>query len=144
MAVIVDSRWQPVPPGGAPAGPESVDYLQPGGIYRDVTLRVVPEVFLADVFVKPVLGPGRSVQVQATIDAAAVPAGPVRLTAELRDSAAVLSTASALPAGPGWSRSPPSTGAWAGPRSGWRSRTPGRASACCDRPAPVAGPEPVP
>ncbi len=96
MAVIVDSRWLPVPPDGAPAGAGSVDYLQPGGIYRDVTLRVVPEVFLSDVFVKPVLGPGRSVEVQATIDAAAVPAGSVRVTAELRDASVVLGTGSAL------------------------------------------------
>ena len=44
----------PVPPGGAPAGASAVDYLQPGGIYRDATLRVVPEVFLSDVFVRPV------------------------------------------------------------------------------------------
>ena len=33
---------------------------------------------------------------QATIDAAAVPAGPVRVTAELRDATAVLGTGSAL------------------------------------------------
>ena len=96
MALIVDSRWLPVPPDGAPAGAGSVDYLQPGGIYRDVTLRVVPGVFLSDVFVRPVLGPGRSVAVQATIDAAAMPAGPVRVTAELRDATAVLGTGSAL------------------------------------------------
>ena len=63
---------------GAPGGPATVDYLQPGGIYRDVTLRVVPEVFLSDVFARPadVLGPGRRVEVQATIDAAAVPRRP--------------------------------------------------------------------
>ncbi len=96
MALIVDSRWLPVPPDGASAGAGSVDYLQPGGIYRDVTLRVVPGVFLSDVFVRPVLGPGRSVAVQATIDAAAMPAGPVRVTAELRDATAVLGTGSAL------------------------------------------------
>jgi len=92
LAVIVDSRWLPVPPTGAPGGPAAIDYLQPGGIYRDVTLRVVPEVFLSDVFARPadVLGPGRTVQVQATIDAAAVPRGPVRVTAELRDGSRVL------------------------------------------------------
>ena len=42
----------------------SVDFWQPGGIYRDVRLRVVPQVFLADVFAKPVTSwtprPGRS------------------------------------------------------------------------------------
>ena len=88
LAVIVDARWLDVPPGGSPAGAAAVDYLQPGGIHRDVTLRVVPEVFLADVFARPadVLGAGRSVRVQATIDAAVVPAGPVTVAAELRDS----------------------------------------------------------
>ncbi len=97
LAVIVDSRWLPVPPQGAPGGPAAVDYLQPGGIYRDVTLRVVPEVFLSDVFARPagVLGPRRRVEVQATIDAAAVPRGPVRVTAELRDGSRVLAGASA-------------------------------------------------
>jgi beta-galactosidase len=96
LAVIVDARWLPVPPDGAPGGAAAVDYLQPGGIYRDVALRVVPEVFLSDVFVKPVnvLGPDRGVRVQATIDAAAVPHGPVRIRAELLDGARVLATAS--------------------------------------------------
>ena len=89
LAVIVDARWLDVPPGGSPPGAAAVDYLQPGGIYRDVALRVVPEVFLADVFARPadVLGAARSVQVQATIDAAVVPAGPVTVTAEILDGA---------------------------------------------------------
>jgi len=97
LALIVDSRWLPVPPGGAPAGASAVDYLQPGGIYRDATLRVVPEVFLSDVFARPVsvLSHDRSVQVQATIDAAAVPSGPVQVSAQLQDGSAVLATASA-------------------------------------------------
>jgi beta-galactosidase len=96
LAVIVDSQWLPVPPEGALRGPRAVDYLQPGGIYRDVTLRVVPEVFLSDVFARPadVLSPGRSVQVQATIDAAVVPARPVWITAELWDGSRALASAS--------------------------------------------------
>jgi beta-galactosidase len=96
LAVIVDSRWLPVPPDGARDGAPAVDYLQPGGIYRDVALRVVPEVFLSDVFIKPVdvLDRRRAVQVQATIDAAAVPRGPARVRAELLDGARVLASAS--------------------------------------------------
>jgi len=31
-----------------------VDYWQPGGLYRRVWLRIVPQNFLADVFAKPV------------------------------------------------------------------------------------------
>src|SRR5579875_803191 len=50
LAVIVDSRCVPVPPVGAGLGPGSIDYLQPGGIYRDVRLRVVPRAFLSDLF----------------------------------------------------------------------------------------------
>ncbi|MBV9449354.1 MAG: beta-galactosidase [Streptosporangiaceae bacterium] len=71
LAVIVDARWLAVPPGGAAGGAITVDYLQPGGIYRDVALRVVPDIFLADVFARPdnVLSANRSVIVQATIDA---------------------------------------------------------------------------
>jgi beta-galactosidase len=97
LALIVDSRWLPVPPEGAPGGAPAVDYLQPGGIYRDAALRVVPDVFLSDVFARPVnvLRRDRNVQVQATIDAAAVPRGPVRLTAWLQDGSRVLATASA-------------------------------------------------
>jgi len=96
LAVIVDSRWLPVPPDGAPDGAPAVDYLQPGGIYRDVTLRVVPQIFLSDVFARPVdvLSSDRSVRVQATIDSAAARGGPARVVAELRDGSDVLASAS--------------------------------------------------
>jgi len=97
LAVIVDATWLDVPPDGSPNGAQAVDYLQPGGIYRDVTLRVVPEVFLADVFALPgaVLSGSPTVAVQATIDAAAVPSGPVQVTAEVLDGARSLASASA-------------------------------------------------
>ena len=95
LAVIVDSRWLAVPPDGDPGGARAVDFLQPGGIYRDVTLSVVPEVFLADVFVRPedVLSPGRSVRVQATIDSAVARRGTARITADLLDGSDVLASA---------------------------------------------------
>ncbi|MBO0819166.1 MAG: beta-galactosidase, partial [Actinobacteria bacterium] len=97
LAVIADSRWLPVPPAGAPQGAGSIDYLQPGGIHRDARLRVVPEVFVADVFAKPagVLTPGRTVTVHARIDAATAPAGPVRVTAELLAGSRRLASTSA-------------------------------------------------
>jgi len=90
LAVRLDSGFNlNVPPGRpAPAPSVSVDYWQPGGIYREVRLRVVPRVFLADVFAQPVsvLDPAaRQVVVQATVDAAAVPAGPVQLAVRLLD-----------------------------------------------------------
>jgi beta-galactosidase len=85
LAVIVDARWLPVPPDGAAAGAAAVDFLQPGGIYRDVRLRVVPELFLSGVSAWPacVLTADRAVDVEATVDAATAPAGPARITAEL-------------------------------------------------------------
>jgi beta-galactosidase len=72
LAVQVNSELQDVPPSDVAAGDAAIDFLQPGGIYRDVTLRIVPEVQIADVFAKPVnvlSSPGLDVQV--TIDAAA-------------------------------------------------------------------------
>ncbi|HWF52769.1 MAG TPA: glycoside hydrolase family 2 TIM barrel-domain containing protein [Solirubrobacteraceae bacterium] len=95
LAVVVDAGWLAVPPGGSSGGAASVDYLQPGGIYRDAALRVVPEVFITDVFAKPmdVLTASPSIEIQATIDAPRVPAGPVTLTAELLDGSRLLATA---------------------------------------------------
>ncbi len=97
LAVIVDSRWLPVPPGGAPQGATAVDFLQPGGIYRDATLRVLPDIFLSDVFARPadVLAASRNVDVRCTVDASSVPAGPVTVTAELLDGTRRLAGASA-------------------------------------------------
>jgi beta-galactosidase len=96
LAVIVDSRWLRVPPEGA-AGARSVDYLQPGGIYRDVTLRIVPEVYFADVFARPadVLTARRRVDVQATVAASVGLTGQALITAELRDGSRRLAAASA-------------------------------------------------
>ena len=74
---MVDARWLQRA-AGQPARRPAPDYLQPGGIYRDVRLRVVPPVFIADVFAQPVnvLTPAGSCGSQATLDAARVPAGP--------------------------------------------------------------------
>ena len=59
-------------------GPKSIDYLEPGGIFRPVRLRAVPPVFISDVFAKPVkvLDADRRIEVTCTIDAGAVPAKP--------------------------------------------------------------------
>ena len=95
LAVVVDGRWLDIPPSGASGGAGTVDYLQPGGIYRDVALRVVPEVFVADVFARPadVLTASPSVEVQVTIDAATVPGAPVSVTASLMDGTTPLASA---------------------------------------------------
>jgi beta-galactosidase len=106
LAVRLDSGFNlNVPPDRpAPAVSTAVDYWQPGGIYRDVRLRVVPEAFLSDVFAKPenVLdSAARRVVVQATVDAAA--ACDADVLVELRDGDRVLADARATVAvnGPG-------------------------------------------
>src|ERR1700733_1426955 len=97
LAITLDSRFNvDVPPDRpAPANARSIDFWEPGGIYRDVKLRVVPEVFIADVFAKPVnvLNPDqRTVQVQCTLDGAPNPGDTV--TVELLDGSQVISTTS--------------------------------------------------
>jgi beta-galactosidase len=100
LAVVLDSSFNlNVPPNRpAPHAAGTVDYWQPGGLYRRVWLRTVPPVFVADVFAKPanVLDADRrQVVVECTIDAGTVPAGDVRVDVELRDGTHTLATASA-------------------------------------------------
>lgn len=97
LAVKLDSTWQNVPPEGSSAGPISIDYYEPGGLHRDVWLRAVPQIFLADVFALPsgVLGPSPQVSVECTVDAAVVPAAGVRVEAALMDGGQTVSRASA-------------------------------------------------
>ena len=118
LAVRLDSTFNlNVPPDRpAPEPAISVDYWQPGGIYRDVRLRVVPQAFLADVFAKPVsvLDPAaRQVVVQATVDATAGLAGPAHVAVRLLGDGGEIAAAR-VPvaiAGPGSARSgSPSTG----------------------------------
>ena len=97
LAMEVDSTWQNVPPEGSSSGPVSIDYLEPGGLYRSAALRFVPQIFLADVFALPtdVLSSSPEVQVQCTVDAAVVPDGSVAVTAELLDGGRLLARESA-------------------------------------------------
>jgi beta-galactosidase len=90
LAVELDStfNFDAPPDRPAPAVSASVDFWQPGGIYRDVQLRVVPQTFLADVFVKPVNvlnAAARQVVVEATVDAAVAPSGSVQVAVALLD-----------------------------------------------------------
>ncbi|HWF75260.1 MAG TPA: glycoside hydrolase family 2 TIM barrel-domain containing protein, partial [Solirubrobacteraceae bacterium] len=100
LAVVVDGRWLQVPPEGNPGGPGSIDYLVPAGIYRDVTLRLVPEAFISDVFAKPtgVLSSAPGLDVEVTIDAASAPPGRMQLTVELLDGAHTVATRTVKPA----------------------------------------------
>ncbi len=94
LAVVVDSRWSNVPPEGSPEGPKRIDYLEPGGIIRSVSLQAVPQIFISDVFAKPVkvLDADRHVEVKCTIDAAEAPPKAVQIIAELKDTDKVISS----------------------------------------------------
>jgi beta-galactosidase len=83
----VDGRWLNVPPGGGPKGPRSVDYLMPAGITRGVSLRVVPQCFISDVFAKPrnVLTPQRNMEVMCTLDAKGAKPGGYTLRVSVMD-----------------------------------------------------------
>jgi beta-galactosidase len=92
LAIEVDSTERnDVPPFGG-----DIDYLTFGGIYRDVSLRVVPPAFIENVFAKPVdvLSNNRSVNVRCYLDRTGAGGGPRKLTAELRDGNRVISTQS--------------------------------------------------
>ena len=95
VAVALDStERKDIPPFG-----ENIDYLTFGGIYRGVQLRVVPETFIENIYAKPVaaLTAQRSVVVRCYLQGPI--SGPATLTAELRDGATVLKTATAKVAG---------------------------------------------
>ena len=95
LAVAVDGKWLDAPPSGSPKGPESVDYLMAAGITGAVELRAVPQVFLRDVFAKPVkvLDPDRRVELTCSVDAAGRLPATVRIEATLKDGERVVARA---------------------------------------------------
>jgi len=86
-----------VPPIGVGRGPTSVDFFQPGGIYRDVSLRILPSVFLSDLFARPagVLSKQPRVDVACTIDSATAPRAAGTLRVELLDGDTRIATQTA-------------------------------------------------
>jgi len=99
----VDSRWLNVPPGGSPRGPSSIDYMLPGGITRSVSLHLKPEIFIADVFAKPLhcLDSNRTVAVQCSIDAKGSTPCELSIRADLLDGTATLAREHVLCTMPG-------------------------------------------
>jgi beta-galactosidase len=87
LGVAIDSRWLSVPPEGYAKGPNQIDFLEPGGIVRSVRLRAVPQIFIADLFAKPVrvLHTDRRVEVACMIDAGVVPQKSLRLQVDMMD-----------------------------------------------------------
>ncbi|MDQ2776295.1 MAG: hypothetical protein M3Y57_15460 [Acidobacteriota bacterium] len=94
LAVAVDSRWMNAPPEGSPKGPSSIDYMLPGGITGAVSLRAVPQIFIGDVFAKPVnvLDSRRRLELTCSIDAGVVPSGALRLETSLTDNPRVIAS----------------------------------------------------
>jgi beta-galactosidase len=94
LAVVVDGRLLDVPPLGGVNGASAIDYLQPAGIYRDVTLRVVPDAYISDVFAKPVdvLTSQPGLDLSVSVDSLATLRHRVQLTVELLDGTRKLKT----------------------------------------------------
>ncbi len=91
LAVEVDSTERAdVPPFGG-----LMDYLTFGGIYREVFLRIVPPVFIENVFAKPqnVLRENRSLNLKCFLNGN--PNGKLKLTAELLDGEKIIASQSA-------------------------------------------------
>jgi beta-galactosidase len=83
LVVEVDSTERPdIPPFGG-----NIDYLTFGGIYRDVSLRIVADRFIENVFAKPVnvLAANRSVDVRCFLNTNNEMTANYGLEAELRD-----------------------------------------------------------
>jgi beta-galactosidase len=88
LAVDVDATERPdIPPFGY-----QIDYLTFGGIYREVSLRVVPGTFLANIFAKPmdVLSAHPRLQVDCFLQSLEASREPMSVEVELRDGSQVL------------------------------------------------------
>ena len=88
LAVDVDSTERPdIPPFGY-----QIDYLTFGGIYREVSLRIVPGTFIENVFAQPgnVLTPHPSLKVECFLMTLDARKEPLTLEVELRDGPRVI------------------------------------------------------
>ena len=95
LAVIVDSRWSNVPPEGSPNGTGAIDFYEPGGIFRSVFLEAVPQVFISDVFAKPVQATdsGRHFEITCSVNAGEVNFSSAAISIELKDGSTVIASA---------------------------------------------------
>jgi len=83
LAVDVDSTERPdIPPFGY-----EIDYLTFGGLYREVALRIVPDTFIENIFVrtKDALGAKPSVEVECFMENPQASRQPLSLEIELLD-----------------------------------------------------------
>ncbi|MFF6983850.1 glycoside hydrolase family 2 TIM barrel-domain containing protein [Streptomyces sp. NPDC008343] len=97
VAVTVDGTWRQIPPDGRSGGSTSIDFMEPSGLHRQVSLRAVPQMFISDVWASPadVLDSAkRRIDVACEIDAAVAPSQQVRLVARLWDGSTKLAESS--------------------------------------------------
>ena len=97
LAIRLDADFDiNVPPNKIGKGPRSVDFWQPGGLYRNATLCFVPRVFIQDLCVRPVdvMSAARKLQIRCTIDPGFIPEGRMALGLSLRSDDRVLATTS--------------------------------------------------
>ncbi|HEX3588563.1 MAG TPA: glycoside hydrolase family 2 TIM barrel-domain containing protein [Pseudonocardiaceae bacterium] len=107
VAVTVDGRWRQDVPPDLPrfADPDAIDFYQPAGIYRPVTILGTPTTYLADVFAEPVdvLTADRGLTVRCTVDSSVPVDRPISLTATLAQDGTLIAsstiTMASLPAG---------------------------------------------
>ncbi len=98
LAVEVDSRERDdIPPFG-----NKIDYLTFGGLYREVALRIVPQVFIENIFAIPknVLGGAPTVDVRCYLTSAKSASGSFKVKAELRDGDKVIASVTGPAAAP--------------------------------------------
>jgi beta-galactosidase len=88
LAVDVDSRERPdIPPFGY-----QIDYLTFGGLYRQVSLRVVPATFIENIFAKPtdVMTAHPRLEVTCFLQSLAASREPLTVEVQLRDGNQIL------------------------------------------------------
>lgn len=97
LAVVVDGRWQNVPPQGGPGGAASIDFFEPAGIYREVTIRRLPPTSIEALFVVPrdVLGAERRLEISCSVAGLDRLAGPATIRLVVRDGTTRLADAAA-------------------------------------------------
>ena len=91
LAVQLDSTERSdIPPFGY-----QIDYMTFGGIYREVSLRVVPQVYIDNIFAKPkdVMSGNASVDVNCFLAGDLAASGSLSLEAELRDGDKIVAKA---------------------------------------------------
>jgi len=92
LTVQLDSTERAdIPPFGY-----EIDYMTFGGIYREVSLRIVPELYIDNIFARPqnILTSSPTVDVDCFLSGASTQRGNLALEAELRDGDRVLARAS--------------------------------------------------